>query len=181
MSFPVTTHFPEGESITMDQIIHISWCERKINGVNGKVPRMLVVHISDLYHKHEDDNIYPVHFNQIYRGYVPVSDLGKRIYFRGMDASSLYLLSDSIIWVESNTYGRHSVLHTSDGDFRVSASLDELEKDHPDVLLRCHRCYLVNPRHIVRISRFKVVLTDGNELSIPEKKYTAVKGKLIGK
>ena len=29
MSFPVTTHYPDGGSITMDQIIHITWCERK--------------------------------------------------------------------------------------------------------------------------------------------------------
>lgn len=175
MSFPVTTHFPDGQHITMDQIIHISWCERKIKGVEDKVPRMLVVHISDLYHKHEEDNIYPVHFNQIYRGYMPVSDSGKRIYFRGMDSSSLYLFSDSIIWAESSTYGRRSVLHTNDGSFRVSDSPDELEEKYPDVLLRCHLQYLVNPIHIQRIYRFKVVMPDGKELPIPEKKYTAFK------
>ena len=74
MSFSVTTHFPDSNHITMDQIIHITWCERKING--KKVPRMLVVHISDLYHKHKADNIYPVHFNEIYPGYIPVVNTG---------------------------------------------------------------------------------------------------------
>ena len=175
MSFPVTTHYPEGENITFDQIIHITWCERKTEGV--KVPRMLVVHISDLYHKHEEDNIYPVHFNNIYQGYMPVTGAGngQRIYFRGNDAADLYLIPDTIIYAESINYGRHSMLYTTDGAFRTSTSTTTLENEHPDFLLRCHKCYLVNPAHIVSIRRFKVTLSNGKELSIPEKKYTAFK------
>ncbi len=174
MSFPVTTHYPDGGSITMDQIIHITWCERKTDD-KKKVPRMLVVHISDLYQKHKDDNIYPVHLNEVYNGRLPVTDLGKRLYFRGMDSSDLYLLSNTIIWVESTTYGRHAILHTTDGDFQASSSTAVLEKDYPDLLMRCHECYLVNPRFIVSIKRFNVTLSDGKVLPIPEKKYTAFK------
>lgn len=175
MSFPVTTHFPEGDQITMDQIIHITWCERKIN--EKSVPRMLVVHISDLYHPHEADNIYPVHFNEIYKGYVPVAgaEPDKRIYFRGMDSVDLYLMQNSIIYVESIDYGRHSMVYTTDGAFRISISTTVLETRHPDFLLRCHKCHLVNPAHITGISRFKVALSNGKELPIPEKKYTAFK------
>lgn len=175
MSFPVTTHYPEGDQVTMDQIIHITWCERKIDG--NKVPRMLVVHISDLYHKHDADNIYPIHFNEIYKGYMPVTvaENSKRIYFHGTDLADLYLIPDTIIYAESIDYGRHSMLHTTDGDFRTSISTTVLEKEHPEFLIRCHKCHLVNPAHVIGIRRFKVTLSNGKELAIPEKKYTAFK------
>ena len=136
---------------------------------------MLVVHISDLYQKHKSDNIYPVHLREIYQGYVPVAKLGSRLYFRGNDASDMYIIPDTIIWVESTTYGRHSILHTMDGDFGVTDSPVTLETEHSDYLLRCHKCYLVNPRHITAVKRFKVTMSDGKELPIPEKKYTAFK------
>ena len=175
MSFPVTTHYPDDECITMDQIIHITWCERNDGEGTEKVPRMLVVHISDLYQKHEADTIYPVHFNEVYWGYLPVSEKEHRLYFRGMGSSDLYLLPDTIIWVESTTYGRHAIFHTTDGDFKTSVPTTVLEKKYPDFLLRCHKSYLVNPNHIVNIKRFDVTLTTGKTLPIPAKKYTAFK------
>ena len=174
VSFPVTTHYPDGKSITMDQIIHITWCERKTED-KTKVPRMLVIHISDLYQKHSSDNIYPVHLNEVYPGYLPVIGEGQRLYFRGMDSCDLYFFANTIIWVESVTYGRHSILHTTDGDFQASASTSVLEKKHPDFMLRCHESYLVNPRYITCIKRFSVTLSNGKVLPIPEKKYTAFK------
>lgn len=179
MSFSITTHFPNGDDITVDQIIHVTWCERKIDGV--KVPRMLVVHISNLYQQHKADNIYPVHFNEIYKGYIPIAKATKRIYLHGTDSSDLYLLTDTIICVESVDYGRHSVVYTTDGAFRTSASTVFLEKEHPDFLVRCHRCYLVNPLHIIGVSRFKVTMSNGKELPIPEKKYTAFKNTVYNK
>lgn len=173
MSFPVTTHYPEGDHITVDQIIHITWCERKID--NEKIPRMLVVHISDLYHNHEADNIYPIHFNEVYKGYMPVteSENNKRIYFHGTDSADLYLIPDTIVYAESIDYGKHTLLCTTGGAFRVSLSTTALENKYPEFLLRCHKCHLVNPQHIISISRFNVTLSNGKELSIPEKKYTA--------
>lgn len=175
MSFPVTTHYPQGDHVTMDQIIHITWCERKIEG--KRVPRMLVVHISDLYHKHKADNIYPVHFNEVYKGYMPITETksNRRIYFHGTDSADLYLIPDTIIYAESIDYGRHSMLYTTDGAFRTSTSTSDLENQHSEFLLRCHKCYLVNPAHIISISRFKVTMSNGKDLAIPEKKYTAFK------
>ena len=174
-SFPVTTHYPDGGMITMDQIIHITWCERKVKGIKEKQPRMLVIHISDLYQKHEADNIYPVHFNEIYKGYIPVSASGELIYFQGIDSFDLYLLPDTILWVDSISNGRHSVIHTDNAEYHVRSTTAALERDHPDFLIRCHRCHLVNLKHIECIRRFSVTLSNGKELPIPEKKYTTFK------
>jgi predicted transposase YdaD len=60
-----------------------------------KVPRMLVIHISDLYQKHSSDNIYPVHLNEVYPGYLPVTGEGQRLYFRGMDSCDLCFIANS--------------------------------------------------------------------------------------
>ena len=94
LSFPITTHYISGESILMDQVIHITWRERKIEGSSEKQPRMLVIHISDLYQKHESDTIYPVHFNQIYKGFLPITEIGRQIYFPGVDRADYYVLSN---------------------------------------------------------------------------------------
>ena len=112
---------------------------------------------------------------QIYKGYMPVTESGniRRIYFRGTDSGDLYLIPDTIIYVESIDYGKHSMLYTADGAFRTSVSATALEKEHPEFLLRCHKCHLVNPAHILSVRRFKVTLSNGKELAIPEKKYTA--------
>ena len=173
MSFPVTTHFPEGDHITVDQIIHITWCERMAGG--NKVPRMLVIHISNLYHQNEADNIYPVHFNATYKGYMRMTETSQRLYFRCTDSSDLYLLPDTIIYAESIDYGRHSMLYTTGGSFRISPSTAALEKEHPEFLVRCHKCYLLNPAHIISIRRFCATMSNGKELPIPEKKYTKLK------
>ena len=45
--------------------------------------------------------------------------------------------------------------------------------------LRCHQSYLVNPLYIRNIRRFKVTMTDGAELPIQEKKYTAFRDRAV--
>ena len=178
ISFPVATNFPNGESILVDQIIHITWCERKIENVQEKQPRMLVIHISNLYHQHEADKIYPVHFNEVYQGYVPIAASGSRIHLRSIDRADHYLLSDTIQWIESTNAGRHALIHTGDEAIEVTATVQAIENTWPNLFLRCHSSYLVNLRHVRQIKRFEVVMADGSRLPIPEKKYTAVKAKL---
>ena len=53
------------------------------------------------------------------------------------------------------------------------------EKQYGDLLLRCHQSYLVNPGYIRNIRRFKLTLSDGTQLPIPEKKYTAFRDMAI--
>ena len=54
-----------------------------------------------------------------------------------------------------------------------------LEKKYGRLFLRCHQSYLVNPDYITNIRRFKLTLSDGTELPIPEKKYTAFRNKAV--
>lgn len=175
-SYTVTTHYPSGADLFVDQITHFTWCERKIDGYSEKQPRMLVIHISNQHRQHKEDTIYPVHFDKIIdNNNISVVHTSEHIYFHGLDHSDYYLMSDSIQWIESSDGGRHSILHTSDNDIYVNTTISRITSEHPDIFLRCHRCYLVNPLYITQISRFKVTLADKTELPVPEKKYTAFK------
>ena len=54
-----------------------------------------------------------------------------------------------------------------------------LEKRFPDYFLRCHQSYLINPDFASSIERFKLTMSDGFVIPIPEKKYTQVKRLLL--
>jgi DNA-binding LytR/AlgR family response regulator len=78
-----------------------------------------------------------------------------------------------VIYVES--LGNHTVIHTLDQEFESTESLKTLEKRYGNLFLKCHESYMVNPAHVHSIRRFKMTVTGGRELPVPEKKYTAVK------
>lgn len=52
------------------------------------------------------------------------------------------------------------------------------ENRYPDLFVRCHASYLVNPQYVSEIRRFRIRLQNGIELPVPEKKYMAVKTEL---
>ncbi|MBQ3285868.1 MAG: LytTR family transcriptional regulator [Ruminococcus sp.] len=182
LSYPVTTHYPDREDITLYQRLQMTWCERVIDTQDGekeKVPRILVCHISNPHAKHDDDVIYPTNFHEVYHRNNVQESHGERVHFHGLDRSDYFFLSDTIIHIEAAHGGKHSVLYTTDGTVEVLSSITALEKRYGHLFLRCHQSYMVNPDYIRNIRRFKVTLTDGTELPIPEKKYTAFRDKAV--
>ena len=73
----------------------------------------------------------------------------------------------------------HSILHTADESVEIFDKVIDLAKACPHLFLRCHQSYLVNPGYIRNIRRFKLTLSDGTQLPIPEKKYTAFRDMAI--
>ena len=181
LSYHVTTHYPDRDDITLYQRLQMTWCERTVEDGEGnkeRVPRILVCHISNPHAKHSDDTIYPKNFHEIYRTHLAPQQ-GKRIRFHGTDRSDYFFLSDTIIRCEAAHGGKHSVLYTDEGQVEVMMSITRIEKEYGRLFLRCHQSYLVNPAFIRSIRRFKVTLTDGTELPIPEKKYTAFRDRVL--
>ena len=177
LSYPVVTHYPDGEDISVNQRLLLCWGERSVideNGRRTKQPRILVCHISNPHPKHEDDVIYPKRFRQVYsqRGVMP-HHKGERLHFRGVDRSDYFYLSDSILYIETDEGGMHSILHTADESVEIFDKVIDLAKACPHLFLRCHQSYLVNPNYIRNIRRFELRLTSDVVLPIPEKKYTA--------
>lgn len=70
------------------------------------------------------------------------------------------------------------MVHTPDGTVEVRTSISKLHSSYGHLFLRCHASYLVNPNYIRSIRRFCVTMTDGAELPIPERKYTAFRKQL---
>ena len=182
LSYHVTTHYPDNHDITLNQRLQLTWCERTLeeeDGTKTKEPRILVCHISNPHEKHDDDVIYPNRFHEILHRGKDEPLHGRRIHFHGVDRSDYFFLSDTIIRIEASHGAKHSVVVTTEGEAEVMASITKLEKQYGNLFLRCHQSYLVNPTYITNIRRFKLTLSDGAELPIPEKKYTAFRDKAV--
>ena len=176
LTYSVVTHYPDGHDLSVFQRLLLCWCERRETDRNGetrKTPRILVCHISNPHGKHEDDVIYPTNFSQVYAGNQALPQRGERIHFHGLDRSDYFFLSDSVYWIEAAGGGKHSVLHTANGEVEIMGSVSSIEKRFGHLYLRCHQSYLINPHYLRNIRRFQVTLTNGTVLPVPEKKYTA--------
>ena len=178
LTYSVVTHYPDGHDVSVYQRNLLCWGERKEkdkNGVIKKVPKILVCHISNPHGKHEDDVIYPSNSSRSYLINSNMQQRGERIHFHGTDRSDYFFFSDSIYWIEASSGGKHSILHTANSEIEILSSVASLEKQFPNLYLRCHQSYLINPHYLRNIKRFQVTLTDGTVLPVPEKKYTAFK------
>ncbi len=178
LGFDVTTHYPDGKSVTHFQRIHLTWSIHRITDSGGKikrVPKILMCVITNPHHKNKKDHIYPTHYDPAYWNQSEPGNEGVRMVFHTTDNSDYYLSSSSILWIGSAGNSRHCAIHTTRETIEVIATTSMIEKQYPDVLLRCHTSYLVNPDYIKSICHFSVTMEDGTKLPIPEKKYTAFK------
>lgn len=140
--------------------------------------KIFMIHISNPIEQSSEDTIYPEHYNDTYRQtQKPVQE--PRVSLRGVDNAFHVITVSSIIWAQS-TPDKYCLLHLRDKTLMVKTTISEMEKQAGNLLVRVHSCYIVNPLDVVSIWRFKVSLSDGAVLPIPEKKYTAVKKKLLG-
>lgn len=83
------------------------------------------------------------------------------------------LYTDNILYVESR--GHKSIFHYMKAervDYQIYKKLDSVEKDlEGHGFLRIHKSYLVNMKHIRRISNYMVSLDTGEELPVPRLRF----------
>lgn len=100
----------------------------------------------------------------------------KQILFPFLEGEKkLYI--DNILYVESKKHKSHFIyLEENTVCYQIYRKLDEIEKQLSDYgFLRIHKSYLVNGRHIQKISNYLVYLDVGEQLPVPRLKYQAVK------
>lgn len=176
LMFVVTTHYPNGDDIPFFQRVQFSWADVSIAD-GSRTSKIFMIHISNPIEQSSEDTIYPEHYNDTYRQMQkPVQE--PRVSLRGVDNAFHVIAVSSIIWAQS-TPDKYCLLHLRDKTLMVKTTVTEMEKQAGNLLVRVHSCYIVNPLDVVSIWRFKVSLSDGAVLPIPEKKYTAVKKKLL--
>lgn len=180
MVYVVTVHYPNGDAVPVFQRTQFSWAEVSTADEEGKrkrLPEIFMVHISQPMDYHEADYIYPDHYNELYiKAEKPVQ--APRVSLIDMDGVFYVITLSSVIWIES-TPDHHCILHLRDRTLKVRINLSDLEKHTAGFLVRVHSSYIVNPFDVTAVWRFKVELSDGTVLPIPEKKYTAIKKKLL--
>lgn len=87
------------------------------------------------------------------------------------------LYTDNILYIESQKhkaifhYMESGIIH-----YQIYEKLDSIEQKLSGYhFLRIHKSYLVNMKHIRKISNYTALLDTGEELSIPRLRYQAVK------
>lgn len=181
LTYLVYTHYPNGKSHVHDQRLHYTWKEYLHKDETGKRiydSKLMMLHISNAFPYNELDTIYPIHYKELSIHEIPQTMSGKHFTAKGADNATYYLLFNSIQWIESQKNSKNSILHTTDGNITITESISSLEKKYPEFFLRIHTSYLINPLYAYKLCRFKLTLTDGTVLPIPEKKYTYVKSTL---
>lgn len=93
--------------------------------------------------------------------------------FPGKDAEIYFFKPDEILYVEASN--NHSLVHAINGCHTVCRPLNSIAPALPGQFHRVHRSFIVNRNHVAQVRRYKILISDGSSLPIPEKKYSCVK------
>lgn len=87
------------------------------------------------------------------------------------------LFTDNILYVESRKHKSYFFYMESEiATYQIYDKLDNIEQQLCRYgFLRIHKSYLVNMKHITKISNYTAFLDVGEELPVPRLKYQAVK------
>ena len=80
---------------------------------------------------------------------------------------------ERILYIESRLHKlEFNIMEDRLNKYSIYGKLDEIENELDDKnFLRIHQSYLVNMKHIVKISRYEAVLNNGARLEIPKTRY----------
>lgn len=176
LHYNIYTHYPDSSTDLHDQRLHYTWREKRTKTAAGWEARseIVMLHISNLWKYDSRDIIYPVH-----RGVMAAAEPERFVTVKASDLSVHRIEADRILYIETVKCSAKLLMHMTNGTLTVNATLSELEKNCPELFLRVHAGYLLNPAHVREIRRFSVTLSDGTQLPVPEKKYTLIKGKIL--
>lgn len=139
-----------------------------------------MLHISNAWPYDKQDHIYPVHYENIPFPTRILTMPEHYLTLKSIDHSIHKVSLNNILYVEKVKMSSHLLVHTMSDSITVSRNMRDMEQQCQS-LVRIHTSYLVNPRHVKEVHRFALTMSDGRELPIPEKKYTAVKKMLTEK
>ena len=176
LKYRVFTHYPDGVTHAHNQRLQYTWAEKTITHPDGqkeRIPRILVIHITNTVKNDERNPVYDVHTDHIPLVETEVffpRNPARYILFRGRQGETYSYLSTNIRWIENCDEGRHSLVHTQNGSLPSMERLAEYTRQAPDAFLRPHHSYLVNPLYIRSIRRFSLTMADRHRPADPGKK-----------
>lgn len=179
LHYDIYTHYPSGNTDMHDQRLHFTWREKLIRSAAGQEYRqeIVMVHVSNAWRYDSQDTIYPIHYENVSAHSLTKPE--RYVMVRGIDISLHRIAAERILYIETVKRTAKLLVHTENGTVAAHGKLSDFERNYPDVFLRIHTSYLLNPAHVRKIRRFSVILSDGTELPVPEKKYTQIKWLLL--
>ena len=97
------------------------------------------------------------------------NQLNKFIIVKHFETKRKVYLKD-IFYVESSN--KQVSFHTIYGNLKIYETMDNIEKELGDTFFRIHRFYLVNMEKIIEYTSNNILLSNGDNLIIAEKKYS---------
>ena len=79
--------------------------------------------------------------------------------------------AEAIVYAE--VYSHTVSLHLLNGQEELQMSLSDMEKRLGDGFFKCHRSYIVSMRHVRRVTKTAMLLTDGREIPLARGLYDA--------
>lgn len=86
-----------------------------------------------------------------------------------VEGETVKLYEADILYVESMLH--YLTIVTKEQEYRLKEKISALEKRMSDDFYKVHRSYLVSLKHIIRISRGSVMLSNGKEIPLSRGKY----------
>lgn len=181
LQYEIYTHYPDGNTDLHNQRIHYSWYKRRVRTKTGSCFRweIAVLHISNAWPYDSRDTIYPIHYKSLG---LPVQLVEKSEHYLTVTANDMSvhrIPMNRLLYIETIKRTAKLRIHTSTDTIIVNGTLSDFEKAYSDFLLRIHAGFLVNPDCVSKIQRFSVTMSNGAKLPVPEKKYTAVKRRIL--
>lgn len=179
LHYDIYTHYPSGNTDMHDQRLHFTWRETLIRSAAKREYRqeVILVHVSNAWKKDSRDTIYPIHYENV-SPYL-LSRPERYVMVKGADTHVHRIAAERILYIETVKRTARLLVHTESGTVTARGTLPDFERTYPDIFLRIHASYLLNPAHVRKIRRFSVILSDGTELPVPEKKYAQIKRLLL--
>jgi len=86
-----------------------------------------------------------------------------------------------ILYIESKLHLLHFYMADKGAeDYSMYETLDNIEERLSEYnFLRIHQSYLVNLKHIKKVSLYKIILSDDTELVVPKARYKAVREAIV--
>lgn len=127
----------------------------------GSACQIIHIHISNPLECQEPDEALPRHTGR------------STLTFYGRNAETFFLQPDEIYYAEALNI--NCAIHCSHKSLVACQPMARLIQILPQYFVRIHRSYIVNPHHIIEIRRCCVVMVNGDQLPIPEKKYSQIR------
>lgn len=179
LHYDIYTHYPSGNTDMHDQRLHFTWREKLVRSAAGQEYRqeVVLVHVSNAWKYDRQDTIYPIHYEKVSHYFLSRPE--RYVMVKGVDIDVHRIAAERILYIETVKRTARLLVYTESGTVTIRGTLPDFERNYPDIFLRIHASYLLNPAHVREIRRFSVILSDGTELPVPEKKYTQIKRLLL--